>query len=267
MKPASHQEIKESATVFQLFLVVLSVYVLGVLFVEGMFPISPEVKTLLADIDTFICFIFLGDFFYRFHRAPSKWRFLRWGWIDLLASIPTFDFFRGGNLFRIARIIRILRAFRSFKILFEYLQKNRLQNTFATVAAVSCLIVMAGSMAIFNLEKDLPSSNIKTPSDALWWSIVTVTTVGYGDRFPVSDTGRIVASFLMVAGVGLFGTFTGFVASMFVEPDIKREVKELNKLSHEIQSLRREVAALDHKLTQLAPPQPDHEPTSHSPKP
>jgi voltage-gated potassium channel len=249
MKAATNKEIRESATAFQIFMIVLSVYVLGVLFVEAMFTIPREMQDLLEEIDSFICLIFLGDFFHRLYRAPSKWRFLRWGWIDFLSSIPTFNAFRGGNVFRIVRIFRILRAFRSLKILFKYLLKNRSQNTFVTVAAISCIIVMGGSMAIFNLEKDNPSGNIKTPSDALWWSIVTITTVGYGDRFPVSDTGRIVASFLMVAGVGLFGTFTGFVASMFVEPDIKREENEIHSLSRQIRALRKEVAAIDQKLT------------------
>jgi voltage-gated potassium channel len=270
MKAATHQEIRESATVFQIFIIILSVYVLGALFVEAMFPLRPEMKNLLHDIDSFICLIFLGDFFHRFYRAPSKWRFLRWGWIDLLASIPTLDAFRSGNIFRIVRIFRILRAFRSLTILLEYLLKNRLQNTFATVAAISCLIVMGGSMAIFNLEKDNPSGNIKTASDAIWWSIVTITTVGYGDRYPVSDPGRIVAAFLMIAGVGLFGTFTGFVASMFVEPDIKREENEIKNLSREIRALREEVAAIDQKLTlQVQQPQREQEsqatPSEHTP--
>ena len=250
MKPATHDEIKENATIFQIFMVVLSVYVLGVLFVESMFKISPEMTGLLEQIDSFICLIFLGDFFHRLYRAPSKWRFLRWGWIDFLSSIPTFNLFRSGNVFRIVRIFRILRAFRSVKILMRYLLRNRSHNTFVTVAAFSCLLAMGGSMAILNLEEASPDRNIKTPSDALWWSIVTITTVGYGDRYPVTDAGRLVAAFLMVAGVGLFGTFTGFVASMFVEPDIKREENEVHELARQIRALRKEIQTMDQKINQ-----------------
>ena len=108
---------------------------------------------------------------------------------------------------------------------------------------------MGGSMAIFNLEMASPDRNIKTPSDALWWSVVTITTVGYGDRYPVTDGGRIVASVLMIAGVGLFGTFTGFVASMFVEPDFKREENEIHSLVLQIKALRNEIRVVDQKVS------------------
>jgi voltage-gated potassium channel len=248
MNAASHEEMKENATIFQLFMVVLSVYVLGALFVESMFKISPEMLGLLQQIDSFVCLIFLGDFFYRFYHAPSKWRFMRWGWIDFLSSIPTLDLFRGGRIFQIVRIFRVLRGFRSVKFLMRYLQKNRSQNTIVTVAAFSCLLAMGGSMAILHLEEASPDRNIKTPSDALWWSIVTITTVGYGDRFPVTDAGRVVASMLMIAGVGLFGTFTAFIASLFVEPEVKREKSEVHELSEQIRALREEIQMIDQKL-------------------
>ena len=250
MTAATHDEIKEDATIFQIFMVVLSVYVLGALFFEWLLPLSPEMKELIEQIDSFICLIFLGDFFYRFSRAPSKWKFMRWGWIDLLSSIPTFDFFRGGRLFRVIRIFRVLRAFRSVKILMRYFLRNRSQNTLISVAAFSCLLAMVSSMAILHFEEASPDRNIKTPSDALWWSIVTITTVGYGDRFPVTDAGRIVAAVLMVAGVGLFGTFTGFIARLFVEPDIKREESEVHELTQQLRALREEIRMIDRKITQ-----------------
>lgn len=246
---ATREEIKENATIFQIFMIVLSIYVLVALFVSSMFDLSKEMEELLEQIDNIVCMIFMGDFFYRFYRAPSKLKFLRWGWIDFISSIPMLDIFRGGNVFRIVRIFRLLRAFRSVKILLQYLFKNRAHNTFVSVAAVSCMIALGGSMAILNLEKDSPTSNIKTPSDALWWSVATITTVGYGDRYPVTDGGRIVAAILMTAGVGLFGTFTGLVASMFVEPDIKREEDESHALTQEIKALRTEIQALDRKLS------------------
>ena len=249
MKPPLQSEINETATAFQIFMIILSVYVLGALFVDGMYDLSPEMDGLINQIDFIVCMIFMGDFFYRLHRAPSKLKFLRWGWIDFISSIPMLSVFRGGNVIRIVRIFRILRAFRSVKILLKYLLKSRTQNTLVSVGAISCMVAMGGSMAILRLEQAIPTGNIKTPSDALWWSIVTITTVGYGDRYPVSDGGRMVAAILMIVGVALFGTFTGFVASLFVEPDIKREENEVHALAQQIKALRSEIQAIDDKIS------------------
>lgn len=209
-------------TLFQCIILVLSVYVLAALFIQTVFPLSPQTNQLLDKIDFIVCLIFIYDFFFRLYRAQSKLSFLKWGWIDLISSIPMFDFLRWGRLVRLVRIFRILRAFRSTKILLHYLFKNRAKSTFATVAFISIVMVIFSSIAILNLENE-PESNIKTASDALWWSFVTITTVGYGDKFPITYEGRIVAAFLMTAGVGLFGTFTAFVASLFMEVEQKKE--------------------------------------------
>ncbi len=240
---------KEPVTIFQIVILVLSVYVLIALFVQGMFDLSVEMDSLLMKIDFLICLVFQADFFHRLYQAPSKARFLRWGWIDFVSSIPMLTSSRAGLMFRVVKIFRILRAFRSGKVLLQYLMRNRTHNTFVTVAAIFCIVVMGGSVSILNIEKGYEGSNIKTPSDALWWSIVTLTTVGYGDRYPVSDNGRVVAAILMTVGVGLFGTFTGFVASMFVEPDIKREENQVNALAREIRALRAEMRGIDEKIT------------------
>lgn len=242
----------ERITIFQFFLVILSIYVLVSLFIEFMFDLSPEMDELMDHIDAFVCVIFLIDFFVRLYQAPSKKAFLKWGWIDFVSSIPMLQSFRAGSLFRIFRfvrvIMRLMRVARSIRVIWRYLFGKRSQNTFITVASVSCLLMMTGSVLVFNVERGVEGSNIKTPSDAIWWTIVTITTVGYGDRYPVTDGGRMIAAVLMVAGVGLFGTFTGFVASMFVEPDIKREESELRLLVEEIKSLKGKMESMESKM-------------------
>jgi voltage-gated potassium channel len=84
-------------------------------------------------------------------------------------------------------------------------------------------MLIFGSISILQVEI-VPESNIKTASDAIWWAFVTITTVGYGDKFPVTNEGRIIAAFLMITGVALFGTFTGFIAAWFMGDKAKKEI-------------------------------------------
>jgi len=97
-------------------MLVLSVYVLGALFIETVFKLSPQVTSLLQSLDTAICFVFLWDFFHRLYLAENKLKFffLKWGWVDLISSIPMMDSFRWG---RIVRVFRILRSIRSAKFI------------------------------------------------------------------------------------------------------------------------------------------------------
>jgi voltage-gated potassium channel len=231
-------------TFLQCLILLLSVYVLAALFIQRVFLLSPETNVLLDRIDFAICLIFIYDFFVRLYRAESKTSFLKWGWIDLVSSIPMFDFLRWGRLVRIIRILRILRAFRSTKILVHYLFRNRAKGTFETVALISIVLVIFSSIAILHFE-DLPESNIKTPGDAMWWAFVTITTVGYGDKFPVTYEGRIIAAVLMTAGVGLFGTFTAYVATFFLEAEQKKEEGEIQQLIREVRLLRSKLEAIE----------------------
>lgn len=209
---------KHNLRFFDIVIVVLSIYVLFALIIDSFFKLAPEVSKLLYLIDDLICVLFLYDFFYRFIKAPSKLKFLKWGWIDLISSIPTFEYLRYGRLIRLIRIFRVLRAFRSVKYLTSHIFKTRTKGTFSTVSLISFLMLIFGSISILQVET-VPESNIKTAGDAIWWAFVTITTVGYGDRFPVTSAGRIIAAFLMITGVALFGTFTGFVAAWFMDGD------------------------------------------------
>lgn len=199
-----------------ILILVLSVYVLLALVADTFFKLPPEVSKILGYTDNGICLVFLFDFTLRYHRAANKLAFMKWGWIDLIASIPTFNFMRAGRLFRLIRLIRLLRAFRSTKHIIHHVFKNRIQGTLTSVAIIAVLMLLFSSVAILQFETD-PDSNIKTAGDALWWSYVTITTVGYGDKYPVTTEGRVIAVVLMTVGVGLFGTFTAYVSSWFVK--------------------------------------------------
>lgn len=209
-------ENQEKLNFFNLLIIILSFYVLGSLIVDTFFKLSPEISKVLVYVDNVICVIFLIDFIIRFKRAENKISFMKWGWIDLIASIPTLDFMRAGRLLRLIRLIRVLRAFRSTKHIVQHVFKNKVEGTLTSAALIAVLVLLFSSIAILQFETD-PNSNIKTAEDAIWWSYVTITTVGYGDKYPVTTEGRIIAAVLMTIGVGLFGTFTAYVSSLFVK--------------------------------------------------
>lgn len=206
---------KPQLAIFDLIILILSFYVLIALLVDAFVTLDPEVSRMLNVIDNLVCVVFIADFIKDFRKAENKWQFLKWGWIDLLASIPNIDYLRAGRLLRVVRLIRIIRAFRSTKLLVDYIFRDKPRGAFASVSIIAILLLLFSSVAILLVETD-PEANIKTAEDAIWWAFVTLTTTGYGDRYPVTTEGRLIAAVLMVAGVGLFGTFTGYVASWFV---------------------------------------------------
>jgi len=207
---------KKELNLFNIIILVLSLYVLISLIVTTFFVLSDEVTVLLNYVDNLICIIFLVDFAIRFKKANNKLVFMKWGWIDLISSIPYIAFLRAGRVLRLIRLIRVFRAFKATKLIFEHINKNKKQSALTSVALISFLMVIFSSIAILQFEKDV-NSNIKTAEDAIWWSYVTITTVGYGDKFPITTEGRIIGAVLMTMGVGIFGTFTALVSSWFIE--------------------------------------------------
>ena len=201
--------------------IILSIYVLSIFIIETIFTLPSEIVKVLDFIDNIICVFFLFDFFIRFYKAENKLQFMKWGWIDLISSIPSFEALRFGRLLRLIRLIRVLRAFRSTKNIVNHIYKKKSDGAFTTVAIIAILTLIFSSISILQFE-DAPDSNIKTAEDALWWACSTISTVGYGDKFPVTTEGRIIGVVLMIVGGGLFGTMTGFFASWFVEDHKKK---------------------------------------------
>ncbi len=207
----------------------LSIYVLGVLLAEALFKFSFEQVRVLSIIDNIICAVFIGDFFYQLIRAKNKLGYLKWGWIDLVSSVPNFPILRIGRFARILRILKVLRGVRSMKHLLAFAYEKKASSALIATSLMSFIILIFSSVAILNVEIT-PEANIKNASDALWWGVATMTTVGYGDRYPVTTEGRIIAAMLMVTGVSLFGVLTGYITAFFMGPGEKRIEAEEKKI-------------------------------------
>jgi len=221
-------------------MLVLSVYALALVTVQLLRDVDAEVARVLDYSDLTICALFFVDFIISLYSAKDRWRYLRtWGWVDLLSSIPVLDAARWGRFARILRAVRILRGIRATKVLTGALMRQRAEN--GVLAAVLAAIVLATicSVAILYVET-LPASTIRSAPDAAWWAISTMTTVGYGDVVPATPGGKAIAAVLMVAGVALFTTFSGFLASWFIRPD-EADRDEMAALRREIAELRAEL--------------------------
>jgi voltage-gated potassium channel len=96
--------------------------------------------------------------------------------------------------------------------------KDRAGSALLSLLLIGVLVLEFGSLLMLGLERSVPGANITTASDALWYTIVTISTVGYGDQYPVTDAGRLCGTAIIVVGVGIFGTFTGYLATVFLSP-------------------------------------------------
>lgn len=194
---------------------VLSIVALTALGAESFWKLPNETIKVLDYLDYFICIFFFIEFIYRLVTVKDKLGYLKWGWIDLLASIPMIDALRFGRIFRMIRIIRVAKAINSSRYLLHNLFTNRAEATVVTTFLLAFLLICLSSIAILQVEH-APHSNIKTAEDAVWWSYTTITTVGYGDLYPVTSAGRLVAIILMTFGVGVFGTLAAYISSTFI---------------------------------------------------
>ncbi len=250
MIPQDHQN-HRSVTVWQIAMLILCVYVLLAMAVQALFNLPEQVSAALDQIDFAVCMLFLLDFFFQFFTAESKLAYMKWGWIDLVSSIPNLQIMRWGRMFRIVRILRILRGVRSTRLMFQIMFTNRSQGVFASTAITCFILVIFATIAVLLCET-APNANIKNAGDAFWWAFSTITTVGYGDFYPVSAEGRIIAAVLMTAGIALFGTFTAYVASWFFEAAGDSQAKTDEQMLEELHKLNEKFDRIEKKLSETA---------------
>ncbi len=204
-------------TGYEIFIGALSILSLvNVLLVAGLR--DPATQQVVSTLDVLLSVVFLIDFLFRFRRAPSRYDYFvrRYGWADLLASLP-FPSVKVLRIFRLVRVTRLLRQYGARNI-GRSLIKDRAGSALLTLLLIGILVLEFGSLAMLGLERAAPDANITTASDALWYIIVTMSTVGYGDQYPVSTAGREMGTFIIVVGVGIFGTLTGYLANLFLSP-------------------------------------------------
>ena len=189
----------EHSNAYSLFILVLTV--LSLLIMVGLvLPLNQATSDLLIVYDNVICGVFLVDFALNLRRSRPRTTYFitQRGWLDLLGSIPSFGFFeftallRLARLSRLARIARIVRGKNKQQLVQDVVSNRGEYAAFVTVL-VAFLVLVLASVLVLQFESQSPDANITTGGDALWWAVVTITTVGYGDFSPVTAGGRLTA--------------------------------------------------------------------------
>lgn len=217
--PEDRSELKNIP--YEIFIGILSILSIANIVLWFVFAHDPQVQTVLATMTGLFTVIFLLDFVYRLITARSKVRYVfrEYGWADLLSSLPLTQL----NILRLFRITRVVRLFRQVgaRRILDTILHDRANSALMLLLLAGIFVMQFGSLAVVYYEADAPGANITTGADALWYTLVTISTVGYGDHFPVTTAGRIVGMLIIITGVGIFGTFTGYLANFFLAP--KRE--------------------------------------------
>ena len=224
--------LREHGNSYNIFILVLTLFSLAIM-AALLLPLDDDTRQLLTLYDNVICFIFLGDFAMNLAGSrPKRAYFIgQRGWLDLLGSIPSVGVFQLGALLRLARLSRLARigkllGGKNRKALVADVLHNRGQYAvFITVLAAGMVLSIA-SVLILQFESKAEGANIQTGGDAIWWGIVTLTTVGYGDRFPVTLLGRLTAVSVMLAGIGIIGALASILASLLVSPSTPEPAAE-----------------------------------------
>ena len=226
------------------------------------FELPEPVESSLLVLDWMIWGCFAFEFIFRFALVADRWRFLRTEWIDLL--IVVLPMLRPLRIARSARALRLLRLGRIALLLAEATKEGRrlLTRHHLHWALLAAIAVVVGAAGLAFVAEDGQGGPINSFSDALWWSVSTITTVGYGDTYPVTAAGRGIGVLLMLAGITLFGTITANLAAFLVESDELRarpdapasrgQIERLNERIDELEGLLRR--ALEH------PSAPDTDP-------
>jgi voltage-gated potassium channel len=226
-------------------LTVLAVGWLPVLVVPLVVRVSAGTADALDTVDYAVWAVFAVEYVVKLYLSPSRWSFVIHHLVDLLViAVPVL---RPLRTLRALRALRALRIARAALILSSALKRAReLLTHHGLHYVLLCVLAIIGLCSAMELafEQHAPGATIHNFGDALWWSAVTVTTVGYGDKYPVSAGGRGVAVVLMITGIGLVGVLSATVASYFVGQRADQDMTDLHERLDRIEAA----------LTRLTPP-------------
>jgi voltage-gated potassium channel len=244
---------------YNIFILILTLFSL-VIMVALFLPLNQATIELLQFYDSLICAFFLLDFFLTWRVAANKREFFfkQRAWMDLVGAIPSLGVvlpYRYFGLLRLLRLNRVNRIYQHLGVqrrgeLLRDILKNRSKYASFLIGLLAIIVLSSASVLVLQFESAARNALITTGWDAFWYAIVTITTVGYGDYYPVTTGGRITGIFIMMTGVGIIGALASLMASLLIgESHATSDEDETEQayqagIEKELAAIRADLAAL-----------------------
>jgi voltage-gated potassium channel len=199
-----------------------------VVFIDLIFPLTAIQELVLRTFDLAVVVILALDFVARLRSSKNKRKFILRHLYEFPAMIPLFltGTADSSSLLYYVRLIALFRVIRLYNIM-TYVDGSEL----IILASMSAVCIIFGGFAVVLFEAGAPDSTIDTIPDAMWWSIETITTVAYGEYYPVTLGGKVVASFMMFAAIAFLWTFVGALGSRFVAKRVAKKIESQSSAS------------------------------------
>jgi len=207
--------------------------------------VSSQAYTYIVYFDLIVCLILIPDFIYRLWKSDDKRKFIYKNWYDILGMIPIIIFgpslSHASTFSRYLRLFGVIRIFALFEndltLIYTFFRKTKLHYVIFTLF----LIIISGSLVFYVLEVGV-NKNVHTIFDALWYTLITITTVGFGDVTPVTIGGKSISVFIIASGVVFVGYLTAVLSSWFINKD--RDYERFDKLENLITEMKTEIKDL-----------------------
>ena len=214
-------------TNFEFFIISLTVFSIFLILLQYFYDPRGQVLTAIFVFDFIVSFILAFDFAIRIKKSKKGYKYFWTHLYEIPAFIPlyTLAFLEANTVYGAGlKSLRLIQIFKFLHVLSRTLIiMDEIKNRLLYIVLLSVITVTAGAFTMYVVEHNAPASKITNLGDAVWWAVVTVTTVGYGDVYPVTFEGRIIATVVMIIGIAILGILISTLGAQFIESKMKSQ--------------------------------------------
>ena len=213
----------------ELVVALLTVASLIVILIDIFFPLNTREKTFIYVFDLVVVVALATDFAFRLKRSAKKSRYILNHWYEIPAMLPLILYASADTSTLAGQVLEQFRVIAFFRLVRLYYILTLIQGSrFVLLSAFSIITIVFGALGVYLTEVGNAEANIISLSDSFWWAVQTVSTVGYGDVYPVTPEGRIIGIFVMFAGIGILATFITALGTKLIELRLNEPKKGRN---------------------------------------